>query len=267
MKDSEKDRSKVGLACSPKGASTPARPSMFARAPRAAWPPATSSSPSPYHQRDSDRTRATAPNPRPRQDGASAGLANRRPSASRLPACHGSAPPTLFRPFAEKAEMPPTSRVSARSPNPRGSPSASPARQTGSLRRAPPKANRRRRPPGAPPPLPNGVVGQWPPRPSTRRSRPYPFTTGAPPRPSAPPRPYKREPPHRQCHPLPPPAPAPPLSPLRPAFSFEPPLSPRAAAKLPWSSPPCATPTLRRLRRHPQAASPNPTAACSSARY
>ena len=140
MKDSEKDRSKAGLACSPKGASTPARPSRFARAPRAAWPPATSSSPSPYHQRDSDRTRATAPNPRPRQDGASAGLANRRPSASRLPACHGSAPPTLFRPFAEKAEMPPTSRVSARSPNPRGSPSASPARQTRSLRRAPPKA-------------------------------------------------------------------------------------------------------------------------------
>nr|TKW36587.1 hypothetical protein SEVIR_2G450100v2 [Setaria viridis] len=166
--------------------------------------------------------------------------------------------------------MPPTSRVSACSPNPHGSLSASPARQTGSPRRAPPKANRRRRPPGAPPPLPNGVVGQWPPRSSTRRSRPYPFPTGAPPRPSAPPRPYKREPPHRQCHPLPPPAPAPPLSPLRPAFSSEPPLSSRATAELPWSSPLCATPhsgdftaTLKPLLpTHQPPAPPRGTRAC-----
>nr|TKW37252.1 hypothetical protein SEVIR_1G035900v2 [Setaria viridis] len=57
----------------------PARPGHVC--PRAAWPRATGTSPVPYPQRDSDRARATTPNPRLRQDGANAGLANRRPRA------------------------------------------------------------------------------------------------------------------------------------------------------------------------------------------
>nr|TKW24923.1 LOW QUALITY PROTEIN: hypothetical protein SEVIR_3G082300v2 [Setaria viridis] len=55
--------------------------------------------------------------------GGSERRASQSPATRRSPfACHGSAPPTPFRPFAEEAEMPPTSRASARSPNPHAFP-------------------------------------------------------------------------------------------------------------------------------------------------
>nr|TKW21594.1 LOW QUALITY PROTEIN: hypothetical protein SEVIR_4G129400v2 [Setaria viridis] len=211
---------------------------MFARAPHAAWPLATGSSPAPYPR---DRAGATVPNPRLRQPG----LANRRPRASLPPAAH-LLRPTMRRPPTREAATPSTSCVSARSPNPgRGPPLRPPDRPEAhdTLRPRPISAGERPelRLPSPMAPLANGRLARAPAAP-----RPYPPATGAPPRPSAPPLPYKRVKlavSATLCH----------LPHLRLCFSTALPLGSRGAhtsapPRTPTNSPPASPPLRARLR-------------------